>query len=263
VPVVSAVPNPALDAFVAQLPAEFPFGQVLLRRTAEGFQLTHIHDREASALRAVSVIDLREMVQFTAAKQFRPLKSAPNLREGWEFTARSRAELEFALECLYPGSVADWFAVRQPEPPVTHYREFTERQTGMYRVTTLLSDKQAAQVARAGCHQRFCLKQRLWTVTGLAPDRAEEKSAIPCLEPCAVLLEFARAAARLEQREQRAVALSSEEWLTCAMALERTATTPREDLREADFAAADNPRRTQLLLEKLKPVLAKVEHETK
>jgi len=132
----------------------------------------------------------------------------------------------------------------------------------MYRVTTTLSDDQVALVARAGCHRRFCLKQRLWTVSGLGPDGAGEKSAIPCLEPCAVLLEFARAAARLAQREKSAVSLSCEEWTTCAAALEHLIVPQYEKAREADFAAPDNARRAQLLLEKLKPVLVKGEHET-
>jgi len=261
--VVSAVPNPALDAFVAQLATEFVFAEVLVRRTGDSFRLTHLSDRDAGPLCSVTVEELREVTQFTAAKQFRPLKSAPNLQRGWEFVADSEAELELALECLYPGAVADWFAARQPHPPVTHYRDFTARQTGMYRITTMLDDEQVAQVARAGCHARSCLKQRLWTVPGLETDRLEQKSAIPCLEPCAVLLEFARTAMRLEQREKAAVALSAEEWATCAVALERLSATPRSEVREADFAAAENPRRALLVLEKLKPVLARDEHETK
>lgn len=258
---VSAVPNPALEAFVAQLAPEFPFAEVLVRRVGDQFRLTHIRDRDSSALQSISREKMRELGQFTISGKFRPLRSAPNLQHGWEFTARNASELQFALENLYPGSIADWFAVRQERPPVTHYRDYTARQTGMYRVTTLLNDEQVANLARAGCHSRFCLKQRLWTVKGLGPDSVEEKSAIPCLEPCAVLLEFARTGARLEQREKQSLTLSADEWATCAKALERMAGESREDLREADFASPENPRRAQLLLEKIKPVLAKGEHE--
>jgi hypothetical protein len=259
--VVSAVPNPALEAFVAQVATEFQFAEVMVRRVGDEFRLTHCRDRDASPLRPLARENLRDLAQFTAGGKFRPLRSAPNLQNGWEFTAQNASELQFALESLYPGSIADWFAVRQGTPPVTHYREFTARQTGMYRVTTLLTDDQVAHIARAGCHPRFCLKQRLWTVKGLEPDHVQQKSAIPCLEPCAVLLEFARTGARLEQQEKHMVALSASEWETCAIALERVATACRDDLREADFAAPDNPRRAQLLLEKIKPVLAKKEHE--
>ena len=120
----------------------------------------------------------------------------PNLRAGWLCRAASDAELEAALDQLYPGAIADWFAAHQPLPPVTHYRDFTARQSGMYRITTMLADAQAAQVTRVCCDARHCLKRRLWTAPGLAPDAADAKSLIPCLEPCAVMLEFARKAVR-------------------------------------------------------------------
>jgi hypothetical protein len=261
---VSSIPNPALDAFIDRVAPELLFGEVLVRRISEEFDLRNIWDRETTSLRMVSVAELRDIAQFTATKQFRPLKSAPTLQHGWRFVARNSSELDAALQCLYPGAVADWFAALQPDAPVTHYRDFTARQTGMYRVTTMLSDDQVALVARACCRKEFCLKLRLWTVEGLAADAAAEKSLIPCLEPCAVLLEFARMAARIEQQEKRGVSLAPAEIETCATALEQMVARPRADLREADFAAADNPRRAQLLLEKLKPVLAmKGEHEHK
>jgi hypothetical protein len=157
---------------------------------------------------------------------------------------------------LYPGAVADWFAARQPDPPITHYREFTARQTGMYRITTKLDNEQVAQVARACCHQRFCLKQRLWTVDGLPPDGAPEKSLIPCLEPCAILLEFARTVARWEQNEPFRPPKSAEERETLAVSLEQMARERSGEIREADFSAPQNPRRAQWMLEKLKPMLA-------
>lgn len=253
---VSALSNPALDALVARIAPELVFGEVLIRKTAAGFELSHAQDATASSLRTVTLGDLRDMAQFTSAKQFRPLKSAPTLQKGWRFIAPSSRALEGGLSCLYPGAVADWFAGQQPEPPVTHYRDFTSRQTGMYRITTMLSDEQVATVARACCHERFCLKQRLWTVEGLATDTVPEKSLIPCLEPCAILLEFARTAMRLEQQARCGLSWAPGEMATCAAALEQMAARPRADLREADFTAPDNPRRAQLLLEKLKPVLA-------
>jgi len=247
---VSAIPNPALAAFAAQVAPEMVFAQVLVRSAPDGFQLRHIDDRDATALPTVSLASLRDVAQFTAKRQFRPLKSAPTLQRGWAFHACCASELNDALQCLYPGGLADWFAARQPGPPITHYREFTARQTGMYRVTTTLSDAQVGQIARAGCHKEFCLKQRLWCVENLRPEELLAKSSIPCLEPCAVLLEFARTVARIEQRDKCGVRLAADELETCTAALQSLARSPHEDVREADFAAADNPRRVQLLLEK-------------
>ncbi|HTD66494.1 MAG TPA: DR2241 family protein [Candidatus Limnocylindria bacterium] len=236
----------------ARVAPELIFAQVLLRRIAEGFDLRHVTDREAASLRPVTLTELREIAQFADGKQFRPLKSAPTLRRGWHFVARDVAEMDAALSHLYPGAVADWFAAQQPNPPVTHYREFAARQTGMYRVTTLLTDVQVAQVARAGCHARFCLKQRLWTVEGLRPDTTAEKSLIACLEPCAVLMEFARTAVRIEQREKGSTLLAADEVETLGVGL-GVAEAPDKEMREADFSSPENPRRAQLLLEKLRP----------
>ena len=251
----STISNPAIAAFVALIAPELVFGEVLLRRTTEGFELRHVADRNTLSLRDVSPNELRSLAQFTEQKQFRPLKSAPTLRRGWHCVVSGAVELDEALRHLYPGAVADWFAAQQPVPPVTHYREFTARQTGMYRITTMLNDAQVAQVAHAGCHRRFCLKQRLWTVEGLPPERAAEKSLIPCLEPCAVLMEFARTIVRLEQDEERGAAGVVKNLEAAASELEPKVQATAEEIREADFSAPDNPRRAQWRLEKLKPGL--------
>ena len=60
---------------------------------------------------------------------------------------------------------------------------------------------QVSRVIQTTCAKTNCLKQRLWTVEGLAPDAASEKSLIPCLEPCAMLMEAARKALRREQQK--------------------------------------------------------------
>ena len=299
---VSALCNPALDSLLARVAPEIIFCEVLLRRTDGGFELCHAADRNVTSLREVSANELRAIAQFTEQKQFRPLKSAPTLRRGWRCVARDAAELDAALRHLYPGAVADWFAAQQPRPPVTPYRDYTARQTGMYRITTMLTDEQAGQMARAGCHRRFCLKRRLWTVPGLPADDAAEKSLIPCLEPCAVLMEFARTVVRLEQEEAREgsavvgqpppagtvlqapplaehragapgglmtgegasptnnpapAPVNNLDTLASELELlERQVQASPAGMRAADFSAADNPRRAQWRLEKLKSVQA-------
>lgn len=244
-------PNPALEALLSSFSDELIWAQVRIQRAGNAFELRHIADTEVGEqqLRTVPLVELRALAQRTATGAFRPLKSAPNLPRGWRALARGPAELAAALRDLYPGSLADWFVSRGGSPPLTDYRSFTERQTGMYRITTKLSDAEAAQVIRACCHQQFCLKQRLWTVGKLPPDAREAKSAIPCLEPCAVLLEFARTAVRMNQAEP-AEGPEPDTLLTegaLLAALER----PEPGIREADFNSRHNPRRVRLLLEKL------------
>lgn len=252
---MSAVSNPALRALLARIAPELTLAQVLVTRAREGYDLRHVADRETATLRKVSPEELRTIAQLTAAGAFRPLKSAPNLRTGWRCIARTDGELETALRHLYPGAVADCHAAQSTCPPVTHYREFTTRQTGMYRATALLADEQAAHVTRAGCHQNFCLKQRLWTVGDLARD--EWKSLIPCLEPCAMLLEFARKAQRIELEEQARFGLTIDDARTVQVALQLALRSGSPAGREAEFNAPENPRRLQLVFEKLMSYLQK------
>ncbi|MBM3833553.1 MAG: hypothetical protein FJ403_09835 [Verrucomicrobia bacterium] len=204
------IANPALAAFVAQLGDEQVFAQLLIRRQPAGYELRHIADcgRPSADLKEVRLEQLRALAQFTAQGAFRPLKSAPDLQTGWRAVLHTAGELERALDHLYPGAIPNWHAALSATPPVTNYREFTERQTGMYRITQKLTDAQVAGVVDAACSNTVCLKRRLWTVTGMLPDFAREKSLIPCLEPCALFLEHARKAMRREQREE--ARLSSE-----------------------------------------------------
>ena len=236
--------NPALKNFLASFQSELILAQVLIRRVGNEFELRHVDDRECDSENLRSV---RELAQFTASGAFRPLKSAPSLQTGWRFLARDERQFEFALNTLYPGAIADWFAAKFSRATPTNYREFTNRQTGMYRITAMLTDALAAPVIRACCHKKFCLKQRIWSVDGLETDSITEKSLIPCLEPCAILLEFARKAMRLEQQAERAAELHSAENLSTEQDAE-----PQGEIREADFENPQNPRRLQLLREKEK-----------
>jgi hypothetical protein len=225
--------NPDMRAFLAAWDTEIVFGQVVVRRLERGFELRHFADQAAvpATLSTLEGIELRNWAQSTASGAFRPLKSAPNLRAGWRAVATDGAALELLLHYLYPGAVADWFAAQSLHPPITSYRQFTSRQTGMYRITIMLPDAIAAAAIRACCHADFCLKRRLWSVDGLAPDESGQKSVIPCLEPCALMLEFARKVARLEQN----AALSGE---------------PVAEPAESNFDAPNNPRRVRFVLEK-------------
>ncbi|HKS38444.1 MAG TPA: DR2241 family protein [Verrucomicrobiae bacterium] len=250
---MATAPNPAVEAFLAQIGNALVIGQVSISRAGTHYELRHVADCHSSTekLRRVQPDQLRGLAQFTSGGVFRPLKSAPDLQTGWRSTAGSAEELGLALNQLYPGALADWYAVQAPSPHVTHFREFASRQTGMYRVTTRLTDAQAARVARSCCHESLCLKRRLWTIGGLAPDRLDEKSLIPCLEPCAMLLELARKAMRMEQEEKLKIELSWGELAALRAALEAALAGPALDARPADFGSPGNPRCLRLILEKL------------
>lgn len=248
---MSTGPSPAIVAFAEALGDAAVFTQVQITRSADLFQLRHVDDAgaESSSLRLWRADELRELAMETARGEFRPLKSAPNLRTGWICRVKGLAALEDAMDRLYPGGVSDWH-VGRIGGQATCYRDFTARQTGMYRITGFLDEVSAPPVIAACCDQRFCLKDRRWNY-----DDAEEKPAAsltwPCLEPCALLLEFARKAVRISQEPTADVALSGSELDSLLTVLEN-ADNPTEDTpREADFGDDRNLRRLLLLKQRL------------
>jgi hypothetical protein len=244
--------NPAVRAFVSLVKDQALWGQVLIERSGHEFRLRHGDDRQipVEKLEAVPCAGLRKLAMFNAAGQFRPLRAAPDLRRGWICACNSEAELAQAILELYPGSIFDWFAVELNAATPTGYREFTKRQSGMYRITQSLSDEHAVQVAKACCAPSFCLKRRLWTVPGLEPDAASQKAAIPCLEPCAALLELARKAARIEQESKVTVQMSPSEFQSLILATRLVVEGHGSTERIGNIGSPVNPRRLQLVLEK-------------
>ncbi len=249
--------NPALAAFLDQLEDMQVLGEVLIRKRSKGFELRHSADADAleTNLTEYRLADLRKLVDFTSDGRFRPLKAAPNLRRGWRLRLVTASDLANALDRLYPGVLADWHAAREGRAAVTDFRTFMNRQSGMYRVAQQLSDRQAAMTIRACCHPRHCLKRRLWGLEGHSRDVSndeEGKGIIPCLEPCAILLEFARTAIRLEQTERHRLEMTDEEIETLQTALTEALSKSDSSIRYGDFSAPGNPRRLELALEKLR-----------
>ncbi len=246
-----------MQAFVEEVKGECVWGQVLVEG-GNSFRLRHLSDRAAdlASLKAVTIPELRKIATFNSAGEFRPLHAAPDLPPGWICSCKTAEELWRALQELYPGSVADWFAVRNGAPPVTGYREFTNRQSGMYRITQSLSDTAAAQVVRSCCPARLCLKSRFWTAEGLPPDvvgrgdGTTAKSTIPCLEPCAILLELARKAARIYQEKEISVSLAPSDWESFMLAARTLLEGVRSGQGAGNLGSPINPRRLQLVLEK-------------
>ncbi|MCX8155458.1 MAG: DR2241 family protein [Verrucomicrobiae bacterium] len=231
--------------------------QLSIERQGEaGYLLRHVEDvGGVEGLELIGVDELQSRTQYNSLGMFRPLHSAPDLCRGWYCRVGTPAELEQALEAVYPGFLADWHAVRTGPPPVTDYYAFTQRQSGMYRLTAKATPEQAAAMVQSCCAPRFCLKQRYWGVPGLAVDRPEDKSLIPCLEPCALLLEFARKRMRISQETPVTLALAPTEIRGLLAAVERLLNQPNPELRVADFSAPANPRHVQFLQQKLMAAL--------
>ncbi len=244
-----------IQAVIRALGPEFVWLEVRVCAAGDGWELRHAadSDRAAGPLQPVPVDGLRELAQYTERGVFRPNKAAPNLRRGWQTVAQDFAELESALHSLYPGTVADWLEGRKPRPETTSFREFTNRQTGIYRVARELPDERAAKVIQAGCAAQFCGRQRLWPVADADPAPVAQKPAIPCLEPCALLLELARRAGEAHVSANRTLQFSDREAAAIRHALKSAIAHPPDEVREGDLGAPENPRWLSLLLARFGP----------
>ncbi len=188
--------HPAWRAWLVEFGDEFTLAQLLVRRAGAGYELRHQRDADepADRLRLLAHDAVRPLAQFTPDGTFRPLRSAPSLAAGWRLPVADQDALPGVLDEFYPGALADWFAAQQSPAPVTDYPAFAARQTGLYRGLAELPAIALTAVVAAVCAPAACAKRRLWTAPGLPPDAPSAKSVIPCLEPCALLLDGARRA---------------------------------------------------------------------
>ena len=253
--------HPALASFLEVLQSTFDFVEVRVTRLADGFTLHHLADFPVALgkLTKVDISALRAVANTTLEGDFRPIKTAPNLRRGWHCSVPTPDTLKRALDALYPGALVDWFSAQHSPVPVQHYREFTARQTGMYRITQQLTDAQVSEVIRAGCAPQSCLRKRLWTVEGLPPDdETDGKSVIPCLEPCPLLIELVRRSRRMNQEESTLIPLGISELTSLKGALDHALSRPPTGGREGDLGDPLNPRRIRLLRDRLAGLLPPV-----
>ncbi len=242
------------------------WGQVAVEQVGEEkWCLLHAGDDSNNwdSFQPLTVAELREWGDRTEHGGFRALRSAPNLRRGWRCEVSGLASLEDALNRLYPGSVADWWAwEKQGAAATTGFREFVGRQTGMYRAAQGLSQQGAEDMTYACCGLGYCYKWRAWTVDSLGPWGTMNSLRIPCLEPCAVALEFARQAAKLESGPQVTLTIPEAEARTLGIALKILLSGVRvpnwTDLGEGSLGDLGNPRRIELLLQRIRPELGRI-----
>ena len=252
--------SPAAEALWERIPADSSliFGPLALTRNPAGIDLRHRDDAgsDASSLRSIPSTDLPGLGQVDALGRFRPNKASPNLVRGWFHITPDAPALDAALDAMLPGGLADWYAVQSGTAAPIPWQQYADRQTGMYRNVALMNEPEAEEVARAGCHPRCCTRQRLWTVGERPPETVMEKSAVPCLEPCALLLELARRAQKTHATEERSTIVLTQSELVILDSLFNWALEhPDASLREGDLSSPGNPRRILLLREKLLPWL--------
>jgi len=247
------------------------FLQARLRATAEGrYEIRHRRDahRSLQSLEWVSgdPFFAREIAQTTNRGEHRPLKTAPNLKQGWALVDLDARGLWTALDYLYPACAVHWHAGRMGTLRVTHWRETAARQSGIYSSVKLLPDDAVRRTARACCADAVCLRRVAWDVdemTFLDPideGPVDGDAAVPCPEACSMFVSLARQVLKIERAPRAEVpgigAVNGEELAQMRALVTAAAAESLGEAREGDFDDPANSRRIRYLaarLEEMRP----------
>ena len=196
-------------------------GQILiLRKNKTGFVVSHRDDESRTDLEIFrNPEDAIEIARHDDAGNYRPLKTAPNLRHGWKLELADLSGLRLALDFFYPGRLAAFLAAGDGKLASTPFRETLLRQSGMYRVAAKISDAESdALIARFCRSDGGCLRTIVWKrdaegtlpSTRLPPEKYEashdqtgrNEPIIPllCQEACNLLVSEARKVVKPEAK---------------------------------------------------------------
>jgi sirohydrochlorin cobaltochelatase len=128
------------------------------------FVLSHREEETLDELKSFrSAEDAIDIARYDDAGNYRPLKTAPNLRHGWRLELDTFDELRRALDYFYPGRLAVFAAWKSERLETTPLRQTLDRQSGMYRVAAKISDSQINDLVADFCRSNGgCLRTILW-----------------------------------------------------------------------------------------------------
>lgn len=139
-------------------------GELSIVATDVGYRLTHREDVErADLVSSAGSAAAGELALYDDAGKYRPLKTAPTLRHGWEIRVAGEAEVADAVDAFYPGRLSALTAWNAQRLTTTALRETLGRQTGMYRAAARITDEQVEALVGQACHSDGgCLRTILW-----------------------------------------------------------------------------------------------------
>jgi sirohydrochlorin cobaltochelatase len=186
-----------LGTFLRSGPCQL--GQI---RILPDYVLSHVQDAGKTGLETfTNPHDAIEIAKYDDQGNYRPLKTAPNLRHGWRLTLKNLDEVSLALDFLYPAALGTAFAFAKNRLNPVDLRDTLARQTGMYAVVKRITDEQAASaIARTCNHGNGCLRQILWSISSGCPTpltqrevmRSENEIPLLCAEACNILVAAGR-----------------------------------------------------------------------
>lgn|ERR1051325_7750182 len=157
--------NPVERSLESDLTPPFCFGELFVRKTTtSGFVVSHRDDESLEQLQThQNAEDALEIAKYDDAGNYRPLKTAPNLRHGWRLDLATHEELRRSLDYFYPSRLAVFATWKNGYLKTTPLRETLDRQSGMYRVAAKVSDQQINELVADFCRSdNGCLRTILW-----------------------------------------------------------------------------------------------------
>ena len=155
-----------IEEIFNDLGVPFSFGEILVeKKEGAGFVLLHRDDESLDQLQTYQDAENAiEIAKYDDAGNYRPLKTAPNLRHGWRLELATVEELRRALDYFYPGRLALFAAWKSGHLKTTPLRETLNRQSGLYRVAAKISDQQINELVADFCRSDSgCLRTILWS----------------------------------------------------------------------------------------------------
>jgi sirohydrochlorin cobaltochelatase len=193
-------------------------GQILICTRDGSAVLSHRDDEGRVDLQKSSnPEEALEIAHYDDEGNYRPLKTAPNLRHGWQLQLVDVHALRIAVDHFYPGRLAMFAAWKADRLTTTPLRATLDRQSGMYRIAAKISDQQLDPLIANYCRSDGgCLRTILWkrnaagsvASTKLPPEKfdpahdqtAGSERTIPllCQEACNLLVAECRKAIKRE-----------------------------------------------------------------
>lgn len=122
--------------------------------------------------------------------RYRPLSGARTLPGGWEVTVTDEFPLDAALEAVYPLATVHQHLFAEGRLEIVSIEEVLARQSGRYESSSALSSRGRGRAVATLCGE--CVRTPIWAGAACRPE------AIPCPEPCSVMVSLCREAALWE-----------------------------------------------------------------
>ena len=173
------------------------FGELVLSRSDTG-NFTAVHRTDAMMGGSMDSLDsiqsvpgLREISKHDVEGNYRPLKTAPTLRHGWQTSCDCPEEFIRRLDAIYPAVFATWVKYQKGTAPPVPLQETLSRQSGIYKNASDITDQMANQIMRDTC-SLGCIRKIAWPINDqctvsklIAPPR---EIPVVCIEACSLAI---------------------------------------------------------------------------